>query len=200
MNAKKLGGVIDYVVNDLTHHYGLKQEVSVVINGDNVTKIFGFEERMICVPFLSIWSDTTDNKVVLTAHPFAANDKMWNGPNVIPNDDYESMLASLFHDLLYTHLYLIAKQLNCSVSDIRKWADQVLYAIWAGASRSKLEKFKARIGYAVCRVFGGIFTSLSKWFMFIIAILAIAGCCVPDWNLEDVQGEEAVKEVINGSK
>lgn len=193
--------VVDYIAEDIAGHYGLKQEVSVTIKGNNVTKIFGNEERMICVPFLTMWSDTTDGKVVLTAHPFTANDRMWNGPNVIPDDDFESMLASLFHDLLYTHLELIAKQLNCSVSDVRKWADQVLFCIWSGAARNPIEKLKARIGYGVCRAFGGIFTSLTKWFIFIIAILALAGCCVPDWTLEDIQGEDAVKEVIsNGNK
>lgn len=201
MRFEKMGKVVDYIRNDLTSHYGLKSEVSVAIKGDNVTDLFGCEERMICAPFLTIWSDTTDGKVVLIAHPFTANDKMWNGPNIIPNEDYESMLASLFHDLLYANLELIAKQTKRPASDIRRWADQVLYAIWAGASRSKLEKFKARIGYGVCRVFGGLFNSLTKWFMFIIAVLVFGGCCVPDWTLEDVQGEDAVKEAIsNGSK
>ena len=198
---EKFGKVIDYVRNDLTNHYGLKQEVSIVVSGDDVTDLFGCEERMICVPFLTIWSDTTENKVVLTAHPFTANDKMWNGPNVIPNTYYESMLASLFHDLLYSNLELLSKQINKPTSEVRAWSDKILYCVWNGASRSKIERFKARIGYGVCRAFGGIFTSLTKWFIFIITILAITGCCVPDWHLDDVQGEEAINEVIsNGNK
>lgn len=201
IKLEKIGKAIDYIRDDLNNHYGLKSEVSVRLHGEGITDIFGKQERMICVNHLTIWSDTTEGKVVLTAHPFTIKDELWNGPNVIPDDDYESMLASLFHDLLYVNLLFLSRVIDCSESELRKWADQILYAIWSGASRSKIEKIKARLGYGVCRAFGGIFTSVTKWFMFIIAILTLAGCCVPDWNLEDVQGEEAVKEVIsNGSK
>lgn len=200
MKFERIGKVVDYVRNDLTNYYGLQQEVSVVVRGEGVTELFGNEERMICVPFLTIWSDTTGKKVVLTAHPFTANDKMWNGPNVIPNDDYESMLASLFHDLLYANLELLSKQTNQPTSEVRRWSDKILYCVWSSASRSKIERIKARIGYGVCRCFGGIFHSLTKWFIFIVAILTLAGCCVPDWTLDEVQGEDAVKEVVNGGK
>lgn len=201
MRAEFFGKAIDYVVNDLTHHYGLNEEVSVTISGDGVNEIFGNQERMICTDKLTIWSDTTGNKVVLTAHPFTASEKCWNGANLIPNTDYESMLASLFHDLLYKNMAHLTKQLpDCEEWVVRKWADQVLYTIWAGASRSKFEKIKARIGYGVCRMFGGIFTSLTKWFIFLVAILSLVGCCVPDWTLEDVDNGEEINRVINEDK
>ena len=201
IKLEKIGKVIDYIRNDLNKHYGLKSEVSVRLQGEGVNDLFGKQERMVCGNHLTIYSDPITTSVTLTAHPFTIKDELWNGPNIIPNDDYESMLASLFHDLLYVNLFFLSCKLDCSESEIRKWADKVLYAILSGASRSKLERFKARLGYGVCRAFGGIFTSLTKWFMFLIAILTITGCCVPDWNLEDVQGEEAVKEVIkDGNK
>lgn len=201
---------IDYIKDDLTGHYALNGDVSVTIRGEDVCDILGWQERVVelhhksvdakgnefnaCV--LTIWSDTTDHKVVLTAHRFPAFAKLWNGPNVIPNDDYESMLASLFHDLLYVFMEELADKLNVSTKDVRKWADDILYAIWSGAARNPIERLKARIGYGVCRAFGGIFRSLTKWFIFIVAILAFVGCCVPDWTLEDVQGEEQIEEAI----
>ena len=197
MKLEKLGKIIDYIKDDLTSWYELKKEVSVRIAGEGITDLFGKQDRMICLKHLTIYADVAASSVTLTAHPFTANDKMWNGANVIPNTDYESMLASLFHDLLYEYMGEIAKQCNESERTVRKWADDILYTIWAGASTSRKQKFFARAGHAVCRVFGGIFHTVAKWFIFIIAILALAGCCVPDWHLVDVQGGEAVQEAID---
>ena len=200
MKLEKLGKIIDYIKDDLTSWYELKKEVSVRIAGEGITDLFGKQERMICLKHLTIYVDVLGSSVTLTAHPFTAEDKLWNGANVIPNTDYESMLASLFHDLLYEYMDEIAKQCNESKRAVRKWADDILYTIWAGASTSRKQKFLARAGHAVCRMFGGIFHSVAKWFIIIISILAIVGCTVPKWNLVDVQGGEAVQEVISGGK
>ena len=192
--------VINYVKDDLTSWYGLNEEVSVTISGKDVTKLFGNEERVVCLPHLTIWSDTTGNKVVLTAHPFRADQKLWNGANVIPNTKYESMLASLFHDLLYEYLELLANKLHTNVGSVRKWADKVLYCIWNDSATSGWEKFKAKAGYYVCRTFGGIFHNIGKLFL-IALILYFSGCCTPDWKLVDTTNGDAVKEVIeNGDK
>lgn len=187
--------IIEYIKDDLTHWYGLKEDVSVTIQGEDVTDIFGVHERMVCVGKLTIWSDTTNNKVVLTAHPFTIDEQLWNGANVIPNTKYESMLASLFHDLLYEYMEEIAEQLHTSVGTVRKWADKVLYCIWSESATSGWERFKAKAGYFVCRTFGGIFHNIGKFFLILLA-LYFAGCCTPNWKLTETTNGEAVKEVI----
>lgn len=197
MNLLKLGkDAIDYIKDDLTHWYALNKDVSVKISGENVTDLFGKQERMVCVGKLTIWSDTTDNAVVLTAHPFSAEEQLWNGANVIPNTDYESMLASLFHDLLYEYIEELAKKLNKSERAVRKWADDVLYVIWSQSATSKWERVKARIGHSICRSLGGVFHSISKWFILSAMLSTLSGCCVPNWTLESVEGEEQIKETI----
>lgn len=202
MNLIEIGKkMFEYIKDDLTSWMSLKEDVTVKIKGEDVTELFGKQERMICVGKLTIWSDTTDNKVVLTAHPFEANEELWNGANVIPNDDYESMLASLFHDLLYGYMDNIAKQLGCKTSEVRKWADKVLFVIWHDTATSGWERFKARVGYRVCRLFGGMFHTISKWFVIALIIASLSGCtCVPNWELVEVENGEAVQEVIDGNK
>ena len=201
MNLKRIGdNIIDYVKDDLTHWYSLSREVSVKVYGEDITELFGKQERMVCVGKLTIWSDTTGNTVTLTAHPFKADEKLWNGPNVVPNSDYESMLASLFHDLMYEYVEEIARQINKPEKAVRKWADDLLYSVWAGSTDSKWERFKARIGYGVCRVFGGIFHKIGSLFLLLILAYLLSGCCVPHWNLVSVEGSDAITEVINGDK
>ena len=196
MNLEKLGKIIDYIKDDLTHWYALKKDVSVKIKGEGVTELFGKHERMICLNHLSIYVDVLGSSVTLTAHPFKVEDKMWNGANILPNSDYESMLASLFHDLLYEYMSEIANKCNTTDKAVRKWADDVLYTIWADSTTSRKQKFLARAGHAVCRIFGGIFHSVTRWFALLIAVLAMAGCAVPEWDVVDVQNGDAVKEVI----
>jgi len=206
MKYKNTGNVIDYVLKDVGGYYGLKSDVSVRISGDGVCDLFGKLERMVVEPKLSIWSSPQDNVVILTAHPFEAKDMLWNGANVIRDDDYESMLASLFHDLLYVYMESLAKQLDRSPKEVRKWADDILYIIWAQSATTFNQKLLARAGHAVCRLFGGIYHRIAKWFSLgvIIAVLfgiiGCSGCLTPDWKLEEVQGGEAIQETIDGGK
>lgn len=208
MNKNEL---TDYIAEDLNKYYGLDKEVSVTIRGENINELFGKQERMIeckhtyaepsgklkTIVAMTIWNDVSGNKVVLTAKPFPIESRLWNGANVIPDTDYESMLASLFHDIFYELMESLALKLDKTPSEVRKWADDALYAIWSGTARSPLERLKARIGFGICRAFGGIFHRVTKWFIFIVALLAIGGCCVPDWTLEDVEGGETIEETIN---
>ena len=193
--------IIDFIKDETGTHYELKEEVSVTISGKGVTDIFGICEQMICLDNLTIWFDSTDNKVVLTAHPFKSDELMWDGVTGLPDTDYESMLASLFHDLLYVYMEDLSSKINKPVKEVRKWADQIFWAIWNGASRSWVEKLKAKIAFGTVRTFGGIYHTVSKWFLIIAALSLLSGCCVPDWNLDDVENGEAVQEVIdNGNK
>lgn len=187
-----------YIKDDLTSWYSLKEQVSVRIKGEGINELLGKQEQMHHIGKLGIYNDVSDSSVLLIAYPFEASEQLWNGANIIPNTDYESMLASLFHDLLYGYLEELAKEFKCTESEMRKFADDVLWVIWFCKARSNTERIKAHIGYRVCRWFGGVFKSLSKWFYLVLAVSLFSGCSCftppPDWELVEVENGEAVAE------
>ena len=127
--ALKIGGkamkvaekVIKYVKTDNEATFGLDEEVSVVLFGEDIALIRGggcVEEittadgSLMITPIENTYYP--DWAVRVTAHPFPASSHLWNGPDLLKNNKYRSMLASLFHDLVWEHRTEIAKAWHTS--------------------------------------------------------------------------------------
>ena len=69
----------------------------------------------------------------LTAEPFDAQEGLWNGPDVIPNDWHDGSLeASLWHDLIWHYSEEIARQTGMSRQEVLHWGNGILTACWRG--------------------------------------------------------------------
>ena len=204
--AKVANKVIKYVREDNAASYGLDEEVRAVLFGDNVAVI---EEGEIVVEITAITTadgslsiapveSGLDWGVRLVANPFPASSHLWNGPDLIRNNQYRSMLASLFHDLIWEHADEIAKAWGVSKQAVLRWGDGVLYALWLHASGdSILGRLEARAAWQVCEYSRGWYHTAKKWLglhcVTLAAMLAAAGCGTPpDWTVAELDGTNAV--------
>ncbi len=209
--ALKIGGkamkvaekVIKYVKTDNEATFGLDEEVSVVLFGEDIALILGggcVEEITTADGSLTItpientyypgWA------VRVTAHPFPASSHLWNGPDLLKNNKYRSMLASLFHDLVWEHRTEIAKAWNVSETAVLSWGNGLLYALWMYASESSVTgRIEARLAWSVCEFSKGWYHSLKKLLgLHCLAFaLLLAGCGTPpDWTVAEISGTNAV--------
>lgn len=196
--------VIKYVKTDNEATFGLDEEVSVVLFGEDIALIRGggcVEEITTADGSLTITPiENTyypDWAVRVTAHPFPASSHLWNGPDLLKNNKYRSMLASLFHDLVWEHRTEIAKAWNVSETAVLSWGNGLLYALWMYASESSVTgRIEARLAWSVCEFSKGWYHSLKKLLglhSILFAFLLAAGCGTPpNWTVAEIEGTNAV--------
>ena len=193
--------IIKYIKADNEESFGLDEEVSVVLMGDDVTLFQGggcVEDVTTADGSLTIApiDNELDWGIRLTAHPFPASSRLWNGPDVIANNQYRSMLASLFHDLIWEHGDELAKAWGVSKQAVLQWGDGVLYALWMYASEDSLRgRIEARVAWSVCEFARGWYHRLKKLLGLhsILFALLLAGCGTPpDWTVAEISGTNAV--------
>lgn len=197
--------VFKYIKADNEASYGLDEEVSVVLMGDDVTLFQGggcVEDVTTADGSLTISpiENELDWGVRLTAHPFSTSSHLWNGPDVIANNQYRSMLASLFHDLIWEHGDELAKAWGVSKQDVLRWGDGVLYALWLYASEDSIRgRIEARVAWQVCEFARGWYHSLKKILgLHCLAFaLLLAGCGTPpDWTVAEISGTNAIHRAM----
>lgn len=194
--------IIKYIKADNEESFGLDEEVSVVLMGDGVAyagaalvpREYTTKDGSLTI---AQTFDAIDWGVRLVAHPFAAESRLWNGPDVIANNQYRSMLASLFHDLIWEHADEIAEAWGVTKQDVLRWGDGVLYACWMYASEDSLRgRIEARVAWQVCEWSRGWYHSLKKLLglhCLAFALLLAAGCGTPpDWTVAEISGTNAV--------
>jgi len=193
--------IIKYVKADNEACFGLDEEVSVVLMGDDVGLVAGhfIEDAYTTADgSLSIKPEWSNGWLIrLVAHPFAAESRLWNGPDVIANNQYRSMLASLFHDLIWEHGDELAKAWGVTKQDVLRWGDGVLYALWMYASEdSRRGRIEARVAWQVCEWSRGWYHRLKKLLglhSILFALLLASGCGTPpDWQVAEISGTNAV--------
>ena len=197
--------IIKYIKADNEESFGLDEEVSVVLAGDDVGLVAGhfIEDAYTTADgSLSIKPEWSNGWLIrLVAHPFAAESRLWNGPDVIANNQYRSMLASLFHDLIWEHGDELAKAWGVTKQDVLRWGDGVLYALWMNASADSLRgRIEARVAWQVCEWSRGWYHSLKKLLglhCLAFALLLAAGCGTPpDWTVAEISGTNAIHRAM----
>ena len=197
--------IIKYVKADNEACFGLDEEVSVVLMGDDVGLVaWHFIEDAYTTKdgSLSIKPEWSNGWLIrLTAHPFPAESRLWNGPDVIANNQYRSMLASLFHDLIWEHGDELAKAWGVTKKDVLTWGDGVLYALWMYASEDSLRgRIEARVAWSVCEFSKGWYHSLKKLLglhSILFALLLASGCGTPpDWTVAEISGTNAIHRAM----
>lgn len=204
--GQKVFKYIKYIKADNEASFGLDEEVSVVLMGDDVTLFQGggcVEDVTTADGSLSIApvESGLDWGVRLTAHPFPTSSHLWNGPDVIANNQYRSMLASLFHDLIWEHGDELAKAWGVTKQDVLRWGDGVLYALWMYASEDSMRgRIEARVAWQVCEFSRGWYHSLKKLLglhCLAFALLLAAGCGTPpDWTVAEITGTNAIHRAM----
>lgn len=198
--AKVANKAIKYIKADNDAAYGLDEEVSVLLEGEDVASIGGTLTQMTGYTTNdgSLTVETPSAFAVrLTAHPFPASARLWNGPDVIANNQYRSMLASLFHDLIWGHADELARAWGVSRRDVLTWGNGVLYALWMYASADSVRgRIEARLAWMACEFSKSWYHTVKKWLglhSILFALLIAAGCGTPpDWQVVEITGTNAV--------
>ncbi len=146
-----------------------------------------------------------NHRIQLIAHAFPRS-SLWNGPDVIPNSTLRSMLASLYHDLLWTHSSEFCKAWDCYQTDFLRWANGVLYLVWVWASKdSWWGRREAWLAYQATEYAAPVYHKVKKAFGKTATSIALAALCagcaggcfsVPDGEVESVDGVEVVEQVM----
>lgn len=197
--------IIKYVKADNEASFGLDEEVSVVLMGDDVGLVAGhfiedaYTTKDGSLSISAVWSNGW--LVRLTAHPFPASAHLWNGPDVIANNQYRSMLASLFHDLIWGHAAELARAWGVSKRDVLTWGNGVLYALWMYASAdSRRGRIEARLAWMACEFSKSWYHTVKKWLglhSILFALLLASGCGTPpDWTVAEISGTNAIHRAM----
>ena len=198
--AKKIGDrVMKYVRDDNAHSYGLDEDVSVVLRGADVSPFLFEQDWAFTTADGSLTIETLGHdRVRLTAHPFAADAHLWNGPDLLPDTQYRSMLASLFHDLIWIHRAELAAAFGWDELAVLEWGNDVLYTIWVWASGNAVQRLEARLAWHVCNLaapwYHAAKKSLKLCCLAALLVSALAAGCVspPAWEVESAVGTNAV--------
>ena len=144
-----IGAARDYFIRDREARYGVVTPICVTIVGDGV----GIGSAS-CGP-LTIMSIKGGDKCILTCAPFDPEDRLWNGPDILPNERNDgSMVASLWHDLIWGFAADIASQTGLSVAEVKQWGNGVLFSVWRSYAQKNgvwtwFNRLLARAAYVV---------------------------------------------------
>lgn len=197
--------VFKYIKADNEASFGLDEEVSVVLMGDDVAyagKVLVPREYTTKDGSLTIaqTADAIDWSVRLVAHQFPAESRLWNGPDVIANNQYRSMLASLFHDLIWGHADELARAWGVTKKDVLTWGNGVLYALWMYASADSMRgRIEARFAWMACEFSKSWYHAFKKLVgLHCLAFaLLLAGCGTPpDWTVAEISGTNAIHRAM----
>lgn len=203
--AKVANKVIKFIREDNEASFGLDEKVSAVLFGDDIALIKDgdglAEVHEITTADGSLTITPIENGldwgVRVTANPFPASSHLWNGPDLLKNNKYRSMLASLFHDLVWEHRAELAKAWHTSEKAVLGWGDGLLYALWMYASSDSLVgRIEARLAWEVCEFSKGWYHDVKKLLglhSILAALILAAGCGTPpNWTVAEIEGTNAV--------
>jgi hypothetical protein len=213
--AAALKAARKYLAADQKARYGLPAPVAVTLASEGAAA--PWEGR---APFMTAdgtlrveWLEP--GLVRLEARAFPAESGLWNGPDLIPNKWFRSMLASLFHDLVLAHVAEIAIATGLTAAQVWKWANAVLWLVWDGADeaangtrRTWMGRAESWLAFQTCSLGGPWYSRLAKALKRILCLTAAgvalalpwgcAGGCaaLPDGALVGVEGADVINSVM----
>ena len=203
--------VADYIRKDQAAAYSLPTDVSVTLDSRAVAAFLPADFTQFTTADGSLTvervpDEDKPNLVRLTAHPFPAESKLWNGPDVIPNKWFRSMLASLFHDLIWVHAGEIAAALGKRELEVLRWGGDALYLIWVyGSEDSFLGQREAWLSFQATQYAAPWYHKIKRLFGALALAVALGAAAVgcsegcftpPDGAVVDISGGEVVEAVM----
>lgn len=182
-----------YVEDDLHHYYGLSSPAWASFKGDGIGVLGkSLEVGVVEVGVLRI-EFVSASLVRFSATAFLPLLKLWNGPNVIPDNLKDgSFEMSLWHDLVWAYAKAIAAALGVTEQEVMAWADGILDSAYRGYGKKhgKNVRVRARIAFNVCEWSRRWWRKVFPGAVCLAVVLAMAagcsGCAAPPgWEMED---------------
>ena len=197
--AKTSKGAIEYLVKDQRASFGLLVPAHVVFKGKAIGR-GNFDNGI-----LKISTFDGGNAVRLDASCFPASARIWNGPDIIPNDWKDgSFEMSLWHDLIWKFSEKIAYAWGVTATAVRRWANGILAAAWKGYSKLYPEAeyigVKVRVAYGATNFTASWWHKFTRLFAVLLLAVSLSGCagCAapPNWEMTDSSGPLVIEEEV----
>lgn len=142
-----------------------------------------------------------EKRVKLIAHRFARVSKLWNGPDVLANNELASMFASLFHDLLWGHREELAEAFGITVKDVLYLANDAFILAWRFIDPSLLGRVKSYFAFQAVSAAVPWYHKLKGASAVVAASVLLSGCSgcysLPDGEVEEAGGVEIVEQIMH---
>lgn len=142
-----------------------------------------------------------EKRVKIVAHKFCRASKLWNGPDVLKNNELASMFASLFHDLLWVHREELADVLGLTIKDVLYLANDAFILAWRFIDPSLLGRVKSYFAFQAVSAAVPWYHRLKGATAAIAASVLLSGCSgcysLPDGEVEEAGGVEIVKQIMH---
>lgn len=191
----------EYMLNDQKASYPLSGDVWVTIKGGRAAKripdgtCFRTEDGSLTI-------DKWDIGIVrITAHKFMRASKLWNGPDVLPNNELASMFASLFHDLMWFHRVEIGDALGMKPKAVMRVANDAFVLAWRAIDPSLKGRIKSYFAFQAVSAAVPWWSAVKKATAGIALAALLSGCegcwSLPGGDVVEVGGVDVVQDIMD---
>lgn len=194
--------VRDYIRDDQKAAYPLPRPVTAVIRCPRMSARLadGFEHLTSDGSLLV--KKMPDGRILLRAGAFPRSANLWNGPDLLKNNEIASMTASLFHDLVWVHHEELAAAFGCSERDVLKFGNDAFPLVWRYVDPSLKGRVKSWIAFQAVSAAAPWYHKAKKALGAIALGALLAGGCTgcasfPEGGVDELDGVDAVEEVMS---
>ena len=190
-----------YLRNDQRATYPLTGDVWIVVKCKRIARKIKDEDWHTTADGSLTIRKLDEKRVKIVAHKFCRASKLWNGPDVLKNNELASMFASLFHDLLWGHKDELAAMLGLSVKDVLALANDAFILAWRFIDPSLLGRVKSYFAFQAVSAAVPWYHKLKGATAAIAASVLLSGCSgcysLPDGEVEEAGGVETVQHIMD---
>lgn len=196
-------GFAEWLRQDQGASYPLDAPVTADVKSKKLAKLlpggfdFTTQDGSLTITKLS------EKRVLLRANAFARGMRLWNGPDLIPDDDLAAMAASLFHDLIWAHRVELADVLLATELRILQWGSDAFILVWRFVDPSLAGRVKSYFAFQAVSAGKYVYhpvkrlLGLSGVATLLCVSLLCAGCAsLPDGEVESIDGIDAVERAM----
>ncbi len=193
--------VANYMRDDQRASYPLSGDVWIVAKCKRVAKKLKDGTDYTTLDGSVTIRKIDEKRVKITAHKFMRSQRLWNGPDLLKNDELASMFASLFHDLLWGHRKEIAEALGIEVKDLLKLANDAFILAWRFIDPSLLGRVKSYFAFQAVSAAVPWYHKIKGAGAVVAASVLLSGCSgcysLPDGEVEEAGGVEIVQQIMH---
>ena len=196
-------GFAEWLRQDQGASYPLDAPVTAIVKSKKLARLlpdeFDFTTRDGSLTIQRL----PDTRVLLRANAFARGMRLWNGPDLIPDDNLAAMVASLFHDLIWAHRVELAAVLGASEMQILQWGSDAFILVWRFVDPSLSGRIESYFAFQAVSAGKYVYHPVKKLLGLSGAVtcaalsLFAAGCAsIPDGEVESIEGIDAVERAM----
>jgi hypothetical protein len=190
-----------YLRDDQRAAYPLTGDVWIVVKCKRIARKLKDEDWHTTADGSVAIRKLDEKRVKIVAHKFCRASKLWNGPDVLKNNELASMFASLFHDLLWVHKDELAEMLGITVKDVLYLANDAFVLAWRFIDPSLLGRVKSYFAFQAVSAAVPWYHRLKGATAAIAASVLLSGCSgcysLPDGEVEEAGGVETVQQIMD---